>query len=160
MTSPVIVLTLPDTDSPDRFSPLVILLEALTSINEFHLTRGLATGKPLPRLYDSGVRYREEKPGKEDWPDIPKVISQGWGDCEDLAAYRAAELRVYDGIEAEPVIKWRWIPTWKLLRAGYKKNRLPKDGVWLVHCLVRFPDGSIEDPSKLLGMGGNYTETI
>jgi hypothetical protein len=160
MTKPRVILTLPDTDRPDRFVPLVILLESLVDINEYHLRRALAEGNPYPRLYRSGVRYKEEAPGREDWPDIPRVLSQGWGDCEDLAAYLAAERRVYDGVDAEAVIKWKWIPTSKMLAAGWPKRSLPRDGVWLVHCLVRYPDGSIEDPSKLLGMGGEYTETL
>ncbi len=154
MTRPRFLLTMPDTDDPSRFVPLIILLESLTSINEFHLRRGLKAGSPYPRLYQSGVYYREEKPGFEDWPDIPKVLSQGWGDCEDLAGYRAAELRVYDGIDAQPVIKWTWIPADRMREAGY--TVIPKDGVWLVHCLVRYPNGKIEDPSKILGMRGDY----
>jgi hypothetical protein len=160
VTKPRMILSLHDSDSAERFVPLVILLSALADTNEYHLRYGLAAGKPYPRLYDSGVRYREEKPGAEDWPDIPAVLAQGWGDCEDLAAYRAAELRVYDGIDAEPVIKWRWIPTEEMIAAGYKRKNLPRSGIWLVHCLVRYPNGEIEDPSKLLGMGGEYMENV
>ena len=160
MTKPRVILTLSDTDSAERFIPLIILLQSLSDINEYHLRRGLAAGRPYPRLYDSGVVYKEEKPGREDWPDIPKVLSQGWGDCEDLAAYRAAELRVYDGIDAEPVIKWKWIPVEEMRAAGWARHKLPRDGIWLVHCLVRHQDGTIEDPSLLLGMGGEYTNTI
>lgn len=146
---------LPESNSGSRFVPLVIALEALTSINEFHLRRGLASGKPYPRLYDSGVYYREEPPGKEDWPDIPNVLSQGWADCEDLAAYLTAERRVYDGIPAEPVIRWKHLDADTLKRKGVK-GTIPSNGVWLVHCLTRLPDGTIEDPSKVLGMRGDY----
>lgn len=161
MTTPRVILTLPDTDDAERFLPLVILLESLTRINEYHLVRGLTMGRPYPRLYDTEVVYKEEKPGREDWPDIPKIIANGWGDCEDLAAWLAAERRVYDGIAAEPVIKWKWIPTKELVAAGYHRHgKLPRDGIWLVHCLVRLPDGTIEDPSKALGMGGDYLENI
>lgn len=79
--------------------------------------------------------------------------------CEDLAAWRAAELRVA-GFDCEPVLKWQWIPRDQMLAAGYPAAHVPRKGVWLVHCLVRYPDGQIEDPSKILGMGGNFLERI
>ena len=160
MTTPRVILSLPNTRKSERFLPLVILLESLTRINEYHLRRGMAIGRPYPRLYETTVRYKEEAPGREDWPDIPKIIANGWGDCEDLAAYLAAERRVYDGVAAEPIIKWKWIPTKELLAAGYPRGKVPRDGIWLVHCLVRLPNGDIEDPSKVLGMGGEYLENI
>lgn len=157
MIRPRFILDLPNTDDPSRFVPLVLALESLAKIDEFHFQRGVASGTPYPRLYDSGVYYREEKPGKEDWPDVPNVLAQGWGDCEDLAAYRAAELRQYDGIMAMPVIKWRKISAAEMLKQGYPKKSIPPDGVYLVHCLVRYPNGTIEDPSKILGMKGEYS---
>ncbi len=155
-TKPRFLLQLPDSEDRSRFAPLVILLEALVQINEFHLLRGDESGRPYPKLYKSGIYYREEKPGYEDWPDVPTLLRQGWGDCEDLAAYRAAELRVM-GIQAQAVIKWKWIPRDRMVEAGYPTNSLPRDGIWLVHCLVQYPDGSIEDPSKKLGMKGEYS---
>jgi hypothetical protein len=47
-----------------------------------------------------------------------------------------------------------------MIAQGYPADKLPSRGVWLVHCCVRYPDGSIEDPSKILGMGGNFTDRI
>lgn len=95
----------------------------------------LATQK-LPPLYRSGVRYEQEplRDGKrqERWLTPDQVYAQRWGDCEDLAAWRAAELR-QRGIPARAVA----------IRTGAKK----------FHAVVRWPDGSIEDPSRLLGMG-------
>lgn len=155
MIQPRFQLTLPESNSGARFAPVVIALECLTRINEFHLRRGLRVGQPYPRLYSSGVYYKEEKPGYEDWPDVPNVLSQGWADCEDLAAYLAAERRVYDNIPVEPVIRWKHISRAELLQKGMK-GPVPDNGVWLVHCLVRHPDGFIEDPSKVLGMKGEY----
>ncbi len=159
MTSPLVQLTLPDTDDAQHFAPLQILLEGLTKVNEYHIRRSLVQGVPIPPLYVSGVIYKEEKPGHEDWPDVIRVLKNGWGDCEDLAAWRAAELRVF-GIPADPVIKWQWIPRDKMIQAGYPKHLVPGKGVWLVHCLVRYPDGTIEDPSKMLGMGGNFLNKV
>ena len=43
-----------------------------------------------PRLYQSGVRYEEEPPGRDEWQDIPDTIARRTGDCEDLAAWRIA----------------------------------------------------------------------
>ncbi len=47
-----------------------------------------------------------------------------------------------------------------MIKQGYPAKSLPPDGVYLVHCVVRFPDGRIEDPSKILGMGGQFMERI
>jgi len=87
-----------------------------------------------PALYQSGVYYRPES-GTEEWKTIPYVIADGYGDCEDLGAWRAAELRV-SGINATPDIKIRQLPT----------------GNWRAHVVVKLPDGTIEDPSAQLGM--------
>ena len=98
-TTPLFHVTLPpDTDGPAHFAPLQITLEGLCKINEWHLKRrwrqvekGEAT-EMFPPLYESGVRYQEDPPGKEDWKDIPAVLADGHGDCDRLAAWRTAEL--------------------------------------------------------------------
>jgi hypothetical protein len=94
-------------------------------------------GKPrFPSPYQAGIRYkREPQRGTrehEAWQTIPEIISNGHGDCEDLTAYLVAWLRVYK--------KGRAIPWFR------KKGRK-----W--HVMVKHADGSIEDPSRLLGMG-------
>jgi len=163
MTKLQFVLTLPDADLRDeeaiynRFEPLRIALEALTQINEWHLREALSRGTPLPRLYDSGVRYEEEPPGQEDWLDIPTLYRLRKGDCEDLGCALAAERRVYDGIPASPYIKSKFIPSKQLLLAGYPRRDLPKEGIHLVHVMTILPDGTVEDPSKVLGMQGEYS---
>ncbi len=170
-TTPLFHLSLPETDDAAHFVPLQIALEGLTRINEWQIRRNLrqaikkmesgyrGTIEIIPPLYASGVYYAEEPPGREDWLDCLAVLRQGFADCEDLAAYRAAELRVH-GIAAEAVLKWQWIPRDIMIAQGYPADKLPSRGVWLVHCLVRFPDGSIEDPSKILGMGGDYNQRL
>lgn len=156
------VVTLPDADLHDltsmerRFEPLRIALEALTKINEYHLRDALMRGEPLPRLYDSGVFYQEEPPGKEDWLDIRSLYSVGKGDCEDLACALTAERRVYDGIMSIPTIKTKFIPSVQLRAAGYRNKDVPRDGLFLVHVLSQLPDGTLEDPSAALGMKGEY----
>lgn len=157
------VVTLPEIDvrvsgsSEYRMQPLLIALEALTSINEWHLNEAIRSGKPLPRLYESGVYYEEEPPGQEDWLDIHSLYRAGKGDCEDLACALAAERRVYDGIMATPIIKQKFIPSTKLISAGYPQKEIPQDGIFLVHVLSMLPDGTIEDPSAVLGMRGEYS---
>lgn len=87
----------------------------------------------LPSLYDSGVRYRRERPMAEHWQLPSQTIVAGVGDCEDLSAWRAAELK-NAGENAEIV----------LIRA--------KPRLW--HVAVRRESGAIEDPSRILGMQG------
>jgi hypothetical protein len=93
-------------------------------------------GKPLPPLFESGVVYRREKPGREVWQTPAQTYRKLAGDCEDLATWRVAELR----------------------RAGYPaKVRVKRGGFRLWHIYVRYFDGTRwvdEDPSKLLGMKG------
>ncbi len=163
---PLFHLSLPDSDDAAHFAPLQIALEGLTQLNEWQIRRSLQqaalglSDTVIPPLYAAGVVYQEEAPGHEDWLDAPAVIRQRYADCEDLAAYRVAELRVAGYTEVEPVIKWQWISREMMIKQGYPADKLPGRGVWLVHCCVRWPDGRIEDPSKILGMGGNFMEKI
>jgi hypothetical protein len=111
-------------------------LEALILANQLYLRLHHA-----PALYESGIRYEEEPAGQpyEDFSSIPVVISRGWGDCDDVVAWRIAELR-QAGESAKVRLKWE--PD--LTRA-----------VRMYHVMVRRADGSIEDPSLLLGMGNH-----
>ena len=110
------------------------LLEALTLVDVAILKRN----PDLPNLYDSGVRYRREPVGQEDWDDTVELYRIGYGDCEDLCAARSAELRVRHGIAAKPIVK------------GPKRL---DNGLMLYHIQVQLPDGRILDPSVKLGMG-------
>lgn len=110
---------------------LRLCLALLTTAN----VQALKTGK-FPRLYASGVRYRRERPEeRESWRTIPVVLAEGHGDCEDLASWRAAELRVSgEDPQARPFI-------YRTRSGSY-------------HVVVRRGDGEVEDPSRLLGMTG------
>lgn len=110
---------------------LAILLEALTRINADYLLRHPST----PQLYQSGVRYRREPPGSERWLSVPAILRTGFGDCEDLACWRAAELRIR-GIRAKA------FPTLVPSVSGRE--------LW--HIKVGVLGGEVEDPSKKLGM--------
>lgn len=116
-------------------SPAQVLaaLRGLCLVSQEQLREAMRRGRPLPPLYLSGVRYRREREGKEDWLGPVDAMRLGYADCEDLVAWLVAELRER-GVAAEPHI--------------YS----PRPG--LIHCVVRLPDGTIEDPSRKLGMGG------
>lgn len=167
MMTPLFQLTLPD-ESPDaHFAPLQITLEGLCDVNEWHIARmikrlakGLEPEFVIPPLYASGVRYKEDDPGHEDWSDAIETNRKRVGDCKKLVAWRVGECRA-QGIDCEPVIKWQWIPKKIALQLGYPGWLVKGDGIWMVHCQVRFfSDGRIEDPSKILGMGGDYTNKV
>ncbi len=115
----------------ERENVLMLLFEALIATNVAYLRARPQT----PGLYASGIRYVEEPPGEEDWQDIPETLARGTGDCEDLACWRIAELRVRAGEHAHPFLKCA----------------ARDDGV-LYHVAVRRLDGSLEDPSRVLGM--------
>lgn len=102
-------------------------LSGLQALDEEILMEGLA---PMS-VYDSGARYKTEP--RETWRHAIDVANEGWGDCEDLAAYRAAGLRV-SGEDPEARI------------VTYKTG--PKR----YHAVVERAGGIIEDPSANLGM--------
>lgn len=129
---------------PKTKRDLKAVLAAVTILNIAWLRDHPGT----PALYKAGVKYKREPsradleraaPGAKLSPvevfrTIPAVLEEGWGDCDDLASWRAAELRS-QGVKARAVL----IP-----------SNTP--GV-LYHVVVRLPDGSIDDPSIRLGMG-------
>ena len=93
-----------------------------------------------PGVYDTPLVYQAEEIGRDDWRDIPSVLEHKGGDCEDLGCYRVAELRFRHGEPAQPYV------TSKLVKSK-------RYGTFtLYHIRVKRADGSIEDPSKILGM--------
>lgn len=110
---------------------LSILLGALTAADVLYLR----ARSEAPLLYHAGVRYRAERFPREEWKGVGALHEDGEGDCEDLACARSAEL-IVRGVPARPVFRWR---------------RLGRLSVY--HILVRHPDGALEDPSLVLGMG-------
>lgn len=181
MITPLLHITMPEDDGEDRhFAPIILALQAVILVNKWHIQRGLTraqkgTGFPVPPLYASGVRYKEDPPGEENWKDCLGVIKDGHADCDRLVAWRVAELNVA-GIPAEPVIKWQQIPKKTMISLGHPAHMVPAEGISMVHVLVRFPNPTcpehvwrnpngpctcpIEDPSKILGMGGNFTSRV
>lgn len=141
---------------------LLWLMEALCRVNQSLIRSAekdakAGKGEKIPLLYRAGVHYEREPPGQEHWPDMVTLLSLfdgpgqypgPWGDCEDLACWRVAELReaeshkdetgkrVGGGVKARPFAKWR----------------RGSEGQFNYHALVLRPDGKIEDPSLTLGM--------
>lgn len=103
-------------------------LAGLQGIAEEEIAQGY-----IPPLYESGVRYQREPLGAEHWLAPSGVLGRGAGDCEDLAAWRAAELRVTgEDPNAQAVVVRTGPRTW--------------------HAVVAREDGAYEDPSAMLGM--------
>lgn len=125
---------------------LLSIAQCVVQIDEIYLTFHPNT----PLIYETDVRYHieEETPDHfaEEWCDIPTIIRQGWGDCDDLATAVCAEYRTGkrtgEQVDANPLIKWA-----------------KRDGQFVYHMLVALPDGREEDPSKLLGMGDKWSTT-
>jgi hypothetical protein len=114
-------------DVPSTEGTLAAMLEGLVLVNV-----ALLDLNPLPPLYRSGVSYEREK-GTENWLTCAQVFARNAGDCEDLCCWRAAELR-RAGDDAEVIVI--------------------RGGVDLWHVLVQREDGTLEDPSRILGMKG------
>lgn len=134
-TGPLGVLVTPQ---PFCTASLERLLELLVQINLDYLRTHAA-----PRLYDeSGARYRYEIPDRpEQWLSIPWLAMSAWrpdvlADCKGLSAWRVAELR-HNGE--------------RRARCAWSVSRV--SGRVVVHIRVRRADGSLEDPSAILGMG-------
>ncbi len=136
----------------------------------------------LPDLYSSGVRWQREVPteqsgcggpGQEKFLGPREVVAQGWADCEDLASWRVAELRVGRGTKrrgpppkrghppalvcpvpfpADDVVVRKHPGAVAARPAFYWRQRKPDS--WIYHIVVAWPDGYLEDPSRKMGMGG------
>lgn len=105
-------------------------LWGLVAENVFLMREAIRHGGGFPRLYLSGIVYRPEPRGQEDWQDALRLLRAGEGDCEDLASYLCAERIVRDGIQAVP--------------------HVVTTGSGSLHALTRYPRlNIIEDPSKI-----------
>lgn len=117
-----------------RRESLQSLVNVVTGLN----VQFLRNNPRFPKIYASGVRYRREPANtREEFCTAPVVLAQGWGDCDDLGPWRAAEL-IAQGVPARAVV----------LRAGRG---------W--HVVVMSAMGS-EDPSARLGMGRHGTPEV
>lgn len=113
---------------PASIGAIEAAAEGLAGLNYRMMHTASVGGGGFPALYDSGVVYRRER-GTERWQPATDLLRNMQGDCEDLAAYRAAELRM----EGEPAT----VAIVRTRRGSF-------------HAVVRRGDGSIEDPSRIL----------
>lgn len=119
---------------------LEAVMACMFALNRLYLRRNPHT----PLIYASGVVYRREPRrddlpgaeqtvrGEERWNTIEEALAQGWVDCDDAAPWRAAELCERWGIQARP--------------------RFVAEGPGLWHVVVELPNGTREDPCRILGM--------
>ena len=106
---------------------LRFFLNRLVSLNRYFMRT-----RTIPALYKSGTVYAREVIGRhsENWQTCIQIARSKVGDCEDLAAYRVAELcELGEDAKIRLSLKGR---TW--------------------HVTVRRGDGRVEDPSRILGM--------
>lgn len=116
----------------------------------------------IPPLYSTKVRYQEEPPTFVTFPDgrtvrveefggVSVVLKRGWGDCDDLAPWRCAELR-NKGENATLRVQWKRQPSGrKLYHILVRRPAGVKD--FDPRFMVKAPNGTIiEDPSRALGM--------
>jgi len=108
-------------------------LESVTRLNERLIGQGV-----VPTFHQAleknGIEWRPEPPGAERFDHAAKVMSRGYGDCDDLAPWRVASMRATgEDPGAEAIV----IPS------GPNK--------W--HAIVKRSDGKFEDPSREAGMG-------
>ena len=129
----------PGVDIEHGMLVLRVLLNALYEIDCDQWERN----PQYPGLFDSGVRYKREPRGVEEWQDVAETLRRRHGDCEDLACMLASEITVRKGIDARPDFTLR-----EIVREDGSVTKM-------FHIFVRMPNGSRIDPSKILGMGVN-----
>lgn len=122
---------------PDTPAALNQALEGLVRVNVAMLIAAIRAGRPVPPLYDLGIRYKREPVPREWWQTVADNIVEKTADCEDLASHLSAQYRVAGMLAGIP------FPARAVcIRTGPKSY----------HAIVRMPDGSIQDPSRVLGM--------
>lgn len=115
--------------SPVERETLLVLLEALVRLNVQWLRR---QPRRIPSVYQTGIRYAVQPNAPERFLTIPALLGRMRADCDQLAAWRVAELIA----AGEPA-------TIDVRRMGPR--------MW--HVFVRRASGAIEDVSARLGMG-------
>ena len=99
-----------------------------------HINVRLMSVGRWPSVYDIGTHYQREPSGREKWVTAGYMRAnprEGF-DCEDLASYQCAYLKT-TGIDRDA-------------KVGLKRSSVG----W--HVIVIRGDGTIEDPSRTLGM--------
>lgn len=107
------------------------MLEATTRVDQALIKEGSV---PTFREAVDRVRWAPEPPGDEHFDHAALVLQRGKGDCDDMAPWHAASLRMTgEDRGAKAIVK--------------------KSGPNRWHAVVQRSDGSIDDPSREAGMG-------
>lgn len=125
---------LPEIGVPSSAAAYAAALEGLVGIDTLMLQKF----PQLPSLYGSGARYKRQDMGGRrgrKWRTPHDIALEGWSDCEGLAGWRAAELRVSGEDPNARVACYHTSPR-------------------TFHAVVARGDDTIEDPSRFLGMRG------
>jgi hypothetical protein len=145
------------TEKEKEFSLFALreLLEAMVKINVGWIASHGDEFEPLYKFAArTGLQWEPEK-GTEDWLTIPCIYqAKAVGkpvDCEDLAMARVAELRM--GLGGHPLGPIHAI-------ADIRGRVMPDTRQVRMHAFVRYPDGTVEDPSKKLGMPGEGADSL
>lgn len=136
-------------EKASRIMPIRVLetfFEAFVRVN----VAFLIANKTTPLLYQSGVRYARDpetyvdgRKVEELWLDAATILKRGKDDCEGLACFLAAEMRVRAPNSVRP---------YRVPAACVRLKRTRHAG--LLHAVVWDPASrTIFDPSKKLGMG-------
>lgn len=115
---------------------LDMILELLVQVDLLYLKLNPKT----PKMYESGVRYYHEGI-RDEWFSTCEALHEQLADCKGLSAWRVAELRLSgEDPEAKCCKKFAVI------------NDSTIGKLVLYHVMVQRGDGTIEDPSRKLGM--------
>jgi len=122
-------------------------LQGVVASNRVTMREAKRRGRPIPPLYESGVEYQRERGPGEEFADVLTVLRRGWGDCDDLVAWRIAEL-LEEGHRAGARIYWRAKkPPFKM---HAQVRHAPRCKCSMCH--GRYARGRVEDPSRFLGL--------
>jgi hypothetical protein len=122
-------------DKEDSEAVMRDLLQVLVRTNRRYLRKH----PECPRIYEADISYRRETT-VEEFNSIPVILKAGGGDCDDLAPWRVAELIERDREPARIYI------TCAETQDGMGEAKR------LYHIRLKRADGTIEDPSEVLGM--------
>lgn len=109
---------------PDHGAVVEAILEGFVQAACVIISTGVVP--PFPQM--TGVKYRPEPSGEENWLLPNQVMKAGQGDCEDLSIWLAAGYRVTG-------------------QDPYARAMLVMTGDHQVHCLVELQNGQQVDPS-------------
>ena len=115
---------------------LDMILELLVQIDILYLRLNPKT----PKMYESGVRYHHDSI-KDEWFSTCEALHERLADCKGLSAWLVAEYRV-SGID----------PGAKCCKKFAVIDDPTIGKLVLYHVMVQRSDGTIEDPSRKLGM--------